>query len=303
MAVKRPRRTAQRILEIALDLFNRYGEPNVSTSAISAELGISAGNLYYHFKSKEEIINLLFDRYEEQLDALLPRAWEVCEIEDAWALLHSLFALIWSERFLYRDLNDLLSKNRRLEHRFQGVLARKTQAVQALLGGLRCHEGLGLDATSADAVSTAMVVVLTYWLSFEYVRDPRHALDHHEADAAQVRGAFHTLSLLMPYLDEAQRAKVHSLAAAPSTRPGALAMGTGLGGRHPHGQDAPDTEAGGLDSAVGALDTSAAPLDTEPAALDAASAASGTPQWPFHSVSSGGSRRATPTSHTPTRKS
>ena len=36
MAKKAPRRTAERILEVTLDLFNRFGEPNVSTTLISA---------------------------------------------------------------------------------------------------------------------------------------------------------------------------------------------------------------------------------------------------------------------------
>jgi predicted acylesterase/phospholipase RssA len=52
-----PRRTAERILEVTLDLFNRFGEPNVSTTLISAELNISPGNLYYHYPAKDELIN------------------------------------------------------------------------------------------------------------------------------------------------------------------------------------------------------------------------------------------------------
>ena len=47
-----------------------------------------------------------------------------------------LFELIWEYRFLYRDLNDLLSKNRRLETHFQFVLKHKTRAVQAVLDGI-----------------------------------------------------------------------------------------------------------------------------------------------------------------------
>ena len=53
---KKPRRTAERILDTTLELFNRFGEPNVSTTLISAELGISPGNLYYHYPAKEELI-------------------------------------------------------------------------------------------------------------------------------------------------------------------------------------------------------------------------------------------------------
>ena len=56
---KKPRRTAERILDVTLELYNRFGEPNVSTSLISAELGISPGNLYYHYPAKDELINSL----------------------------------------------------------------------------------------------------------------------------------------------------------------------------------------------------------------------------------------------------
>src|SRR3954468_10479106 len=179
MAKKAPRRTAERILEVTLDLFNRFGEPNVSTTLISAELGISPGNLYYHYPAKDELINALFDRYEKSLNELLHAADGVRDVEEAWFFMHTLFELIWQYRFLHRDLNDLLSKNRRLETHFQWVLKNKTRAVRAMLDGMSRVGALAIDSREVEATATAtsMVVVLTYWLSYEYVRDPRHALE------------------------------------------------------------------------------------------------------------------------------
>jgi AcrR family transcriptional regulator len=210
-SLKKPRRTAERILEVTLSLFNRFGEPNVSTTLISAELGISPGNLYYHYPAKDELINSLFDRYERSLSELLRAADEVSNIEDAWLFFHMLFELIWDYRFLYRDLNDLLSKNRKLETHFQFVLKNKSKAVQRVLDGLARGSAMQIDARNVEPVATAMVVVLTYWLSFEYVRDPRNALEPESAGAALLRGAFHVLSLLSPYLETAQREHLHSL--------------------------------------------------------------------------------------------
>jgi AcrR family transcriptional regulator len=209
-ARKPPRRTAERILEVTLALFNRFGEPNVSTTLISAELNISPGNLYYHYPAKDELINSLFDAFERSLDELLGAADAVRHIEDAWLFFHMLFELIWQYRFLYRDLNDLLSKNRHLETHFQSVLAHKTQAVQRLLEGLTRGAAIRIDRDT-EAVATAMVVVLTYWLSYEYVREPRKALEPANAGAAMLRGAYHVLSLLAPYLEPAQREHLQSL--------------------------------------------------------------------------------------------
>jgi AcrR family transcriptional regulator len=222
MAKKAPRRTAERIAEVSLALFNRFGEPNVSTTLISAELGISPGNLYYHYPAKDELINTLFDRYETALNELLNASDGVHNVEDAWFFMHTLFELIWQYRFLYRDLNDLLSKNRRLEMHFQAVLKNKTRAVNTLLDGMRHAGAMQLDASQLEATATSMVVVLTYWLNFEYVRNPRHALEPANAQAALLRGAQHVLSLLMPYLQADQRAHLQALMGAYGSPASAL---------------------------------------------------------------------------------
>ncbi|MDE2275816.1 MAG: TetR/AcrR family transcriptional regulator [Burkholderiales bacterium] len=214
VAPKKPRRTAERILETTLELFNRFGEPNVSTTLISAELRISPGNLYYHYPAKDELINGLFDRYERALAEILQAADGVENVEDAWLFIHMLFELVWSYRFLYRDLNDLLSKNRRLETHFQTVLRDKARAMHALLAGLARHGGLRIDSAEAAPLATSMVVLVTYWLSFEYVRDPRHSLEPERAADALGRGAYHALALLLPHLDAPSRAHLQTLAAA-----------------------------------------------------------------------------------------
>jgi hypothetical protein len=134
-------------------------------------------------------------------------------VEDAWLFFHMLFELIWRWRFLYRDLNDLLSKNRRLETHFQFVLQNKGRAVRALLDGLSRGGVLRITGDEAQPASTAMVVVLTYWLSYEYVREPRRALEPEAAALSLARGAWHVLSLLAPYLEPASREHLNRLAA------------------------------------------------------------------------------------------
>jgi len=212
MATKKPRRTAERILEVTLDLFNRFGEPNVSTTLISAELNISPGNLYYHYPAKDELINALFAAYERELTELLGASENVRNVEDAWLFFHMLFELIWKHRFLYRDLNDLLSKNRKLETHFQSVLVHKGQAMRAVLAGLQHGGALRMEPRDAGPTAEAMVVLQSYWLSYEYVRDPRHALEPERAGSALMRGAFHVLSTLLPYLEPGSLEHLFTLA-------------------------------------------------------------------------------------------
>ena len=208
MAKKAPRRTAERILEVTLDLFNRFGEPNVSTTLISSELNISPGNLYYHYPAKEELVTALFNRYEAALDELLDAAPGVHDVEDAWFFLHSLFELIWEHRFLYRDLNDLLSKNRHLETNFKHILEVKTSSLHQLLQALANQGHIRNEPETFTTLSASMSVVVTYWLSYEYVRNPRHAMEPESAGDALARGARHVLLLLAPYLEN-EKERLH----------------------------------------------------------------------------------------------
>ena len=215
MTRKAPRRTAERIAETTLALFNRFGEPNVSTTQISAELNISPGNLYYHYPSKDELVNALFDRYENALSVLLPASGDVRDVEDAWFFLHTLLELIWQYRFLYRDLNHLLSRNRRLETHFPDILRRKKQALGMLVDHLTAGSGVApADERARDALAANLVVLLTWWLSYEYVLNPRQALEPQNAEGALLRGAWHGLGLLVPYLDPGPRAHLQALLAA-----------------------------------------------------------------------------------------
>lgn len=219
MTRKRPRRTAERILATSLALFNRFGEPNASTAMISAELNISPGNLYYHFPSKDELINTLFEHYEQEILTLLAAAPDVQDVEDAWFFLHSLFELIWKYRFLYRDLNHLLSRNRLLETRFPTLLRHKQSALQAVLvhlGALARDEGAppGAAPGASDATAASMVVILTYWLSYEYVLQPRSALEPENEQRALLRGAWHVMELMLPYLRGVEREHLAALLTA-----------------------------------------------------------------------------------------
>ena len=214
---KPPRRTAERILATALDLFNRYGEPNVATTLIASDMGISPGNLFYHFPAKELLVNALFDEYVHDIDQLLPAATDVRDMEHAWFFMHSLFELIWRHRFIYRDLNDLLSKNRYLEGQVKGVLQRKQQAFEAMLSGVQEQGLLSQGAFERQSCATHMVVLLTWWLSYEYVRNPRHALEEDSAAQALIGGAQHVLRLLSPHLVAGAREHLQSLLAHYST--------------------------------------------------------------------------------------
>jgi AcrR family transcriptional regulator len=214
MERKPPRRTRERILDLSLRLFNDFGEPNVNTTLISEEMNISPGNLYYHFKNKDDIINCIFQQFEREIDKLLSVPQDrQANVEDAWLFLHVLFELVWKYRFFYRDLNNLLANNRTLEVKFKQLLAQKVKVAQGLCQGLQQAGELSASPREIESLATNMVVVATYWLSYSYVMDPRRFNEPEIVGAAVQRGCYQVMALTAPYLTGESRTLFEQLAA------------------------------------------------------------------------------------------
>ena len=60
--VKDAKERRNEILDVAERLFCEKGFDNTSTNDILAEIGIARGTLYYHFKSKEDILDAMIER-------------------------------------------------------------------------------------------------------------------------------------------------------------------------------------------------------------------------------------------------
>ena len=209
---KPKRRTRERIVETSLALFNQFGAPNVTTTVISDELEISPGNLYYHFSNKDEIVNTILERFEREIEDTLAAppsdAARPITVEDIWLFLHLLFEIIWKYRFFYRDVSDLVSDNRTIEVHFKQILAHKIATARQLCEGLMSTGEMAATERDVAALSENMVLVATYWLSFDFARNPRRAQD----DMALSRGVYHVMALIAPFLNEASRALFERLA-------------------------------------------------------------------------------------------
>src|ERR1700677_1963887 len=63
--------TRSRVQEVALELFAEQGYEKTSLREIAERLGVTKAALYYHFKSKEDIVHSFTDDYFSEIDALI----------------------------------------------------------------------------------------------------------------------------------------------------------------------------------------------------------------------------------------
>ena len=195
---KKPRRTRERILEASLILFNRRGAPQVTTAEIAGEMDISPGNLYYHFRNKDEIVGELCAAFEARLKPLFadPRGRAI-DVEDLWLWLHLLFERMGEYRFIFRDIDLLGVSDPRLGARLGGLLR---QGVATMIELCRSMVRAGTMAASERdiaALAENVMLVATYWQSFARIgRAPADSGD----ESAPGRAAWQVLCLIAPFL-------------------------------------------------------------------------------------------------------
>jgi len=205
---KRPRRTRERIVETSLSLFNQHGAPNVTTADIAGEMGISPGNLYYHFHNKDEIVAELFDAFERRLEDLLAAPVErLGDVEDLWLFLHLLFEAMWDYRFIYRDLDENLSRDRRVALRFARVVERGKNTVIELCRSMVASGAMSASERDIAAIAANVTLVATYWISYQKISSK--ARD--ESAGSLGRAAYQVLSLIAPFLEGSNRALLERL--------------------------------------------------------------------------------------------
>ena len=127
-------KTAERILLTALTLFNEHGENAVTSVDIALELDISPGNLYYHFKGKEVMVDALLELHKAEMNKLLvPDLSERLSGSDLFYYFYLLIDKIQVFGFLYRSPADLAEKYPHASQQIHRLLSGIEQQTKRLL--------------------------------------------------------------------------------------------------------------------------------------------------------------------------
>lgn len=188
-------KTRERILLCTLALFNEHGEPNVTTLDIANELDISPGNLYYHFRGKEALLEALLDAFIDNTQGLLHLDIDPDELnpEDYWLFLHLLFESIISYRFLFQDLSNLSGRYAFINRAMQQWIAALRKTLLRVLLALREQGHMDCDDESLERLLDTLCQTFLFWLDYQRITRG----DQQDASL----GVRQVLGLLLPYLD------------------------------------------------------------------------------------------------------
>lgn len=198
-------KTRDRILHTSLALFNDEGESQTTTIDIANELDISPGNLYYHFKGKDEIIAELFQQYEQALSHTLtapierPLSADRSNVEDNWYYLYVVLEEMYQYRFLYHNLDDILQRYPDVRRGFKRLIQLKRAALFAICQTLLQQSVIDAKDQQLLGLVDNMTLNLTFWFNYDQLL--------HDERPPQVtihQGVLQLLTMVAPYLGDDQ---------------------------------------------------------------------------------------------------
>ncbi len=196
-----PSRITERILDQAIALFNENGASAITTNHISKALGISPGNLYYHYQNKEEIIRAIYFRMVVEMDEV----WNPTSNGESQApldalnfLLEKTYLLMWEYRFFQREVNALLRKDEILANHYRKMRKKRWLEISTFFQSL-VDLGVLTDDADSKVVSKLSKIgwmIADYWPPFLEVEG--RAITRESAR----EGVELIMSLLKPYLSD-----------------------------------------------------------------------------------------------------
>jgi AcrR family transcriptional regulator len=197
-------KTRDRILHTSLQLFNEEGEEQTTTVDIANEMDISPGNLYYHFKGKDQIIAEIFHQYEVALSGTLTAPIErplssPGNVEENWYYLYVVLEEMYQYRFFYHNLYNILQRYPEIRRHFKRLIQLKRATLYSICQTLIQQSVIDTGEQQLLGLVDNMTLNLTFWLSYDQLLH-----DQRDPSVSIHQGVLQLLTMVAPYLGDDQ---------------------------------------------------------------------------------------------------
>ncbi|MCG8328508.1 MAG: TetR/AcrR family transcriptional regulator [Chitinophagales bacterium] len=174
--------TKRKILDASIKLFNENGMANVRLQQIASEIGISPGNLAYHFKNKEAIIDAINEGLYEEASEILSSYRLFPNLMDFDHQLTKYYGFIQKYPFYFLDLLEI-------ERHYPQIRSKRKVHISKMISQIRKRfdynkqRGLIIEEPRPgvyDSIARAIWVLITFWVPQSLVRKVEQAVDTRE---------------------------------------------------------------------------------------------------------------------------
>jgi AcrR family transcriptional regulator len=205
--------TRDRILDATLVLFNDRGPDRVTTAEIARTVGINEGNLYYHFKTKEALLQALFKRLEADATAFMADAGSNTATEPGVfsGFMRRWFSIVWDHRYIFRDLPGIIGIAPTLREPSRDLSAAMRLVVDRALRQMTDAKLIEVPDEETPPLLANVWIVSTYWAVYLSLQEGIEELRQEHLDW----GLKQVASLFRPYLSDAAKSEMNAMLGRP----------------------------------------------------------------------------------------
>ena len=160
--------TKDKIIATAIDLFNIHGTKAISTNHIAKEMGISPGNLYYHFRSKKDIIRSISNNFSNELGSALDIQLDTISdfSSNLTSLFNRFFKIQQSYQFLFLEGVHLTKQDSKLLNNYTNLRSLIKKGYHELLSNLVKIKIMKRQSLNIiDDLLDAQWIIMWYWIN------------------------------------------------------------------------------------------------------------------------------------------
>ena len=194
--------TKQKILLKSLALFNTNGISNTSLRTIADEVGISVGNLQYHFKKREDIIEALYFQLVEKMDSIFLIATDDL-LKSFLNISTAIISNLYEYHFFLLDFVIITRKNQKIKSHYS-ELSKRREAESLKMITILIENGIFRKEVLKKEYSSLfkrMEVISNFWFSSILIQAdvlPKEAIQEYELLISQS---------IYPYLTDKAKTK------------------------------------------------------------------------------------------------
>ncbi|MEM9546884.1 MAG: TetR/AcrR family transcriptional regulator [Bacteroidota bacterium] len=158
--------TKRKILNASINLFNEYGIANVRLQQIANEIGISPGNLAYHFRNKEAIIEVINEELYIEVAEILSTYRIFPNLMDFDNQLTKYFNFIKKYPFYFLDLVEIERHYPKIREKRQCHISKMISQIRKRFD-FNLNRGLIIAEPKAgvfDDIAKAIWVLIAFWV-------------------------------------------------------------------------------------------------------------------------------------------
>ncbi|TOB34396.1 TetR/AcrR family transcriptional regulator [Vibrio parahaemolyticus] len=210
-------KTRDKIVYAALELFNQHGERNITTNHIADNIEISPGNLYYHFRNKQEIVREIFALYSaELLERFTPIQGSQESLTMLKSYLDSIFTLMWKYRFFYANLPEILSRDEQLHEQYIDVQEKLQANLIAIMQEFVSLKLLDVNEQQLKSLVCTLHLIACSWLAYQSAMASKTSI----TEQMVKQGMLQMLNVVKPVATEQGLEQLQLLEEAVSTLQG-----------------------------------------------------------------------------------